>query len=307
MEVFFSQKNDSKFFCEICDYYTSNKKDFSKHNLTSKHKKRENGSILEIEEEKKSLNHSCQCGRNFLTNGGLWKHRQKCNLSPNDNLQDLSDVKVLTNLVLEVVKQNQELALQNSESYKQNQELQKQVIELCKNGTSNTSITNNNSHNKTFNLNVFLNETCKDAMNITDFVDSLKLQVSDLERVGELGYIEGISSIIVRNLKELDVTQRPVHCTDKKRETIYIKDENKWEKDEDNKKMHKLVRKVADKNARLLPKFKEKYPDYNKSSSRVSDQYNKIIIESMGGAGDNDYEKEEKIIKKVSREITVEK
>jgi hypothetical protein len=216
-------------------------------------------------------------------------------------------VKVLTNLVLEVVKQNQELALQNSESYKQNQELQKQVIELCKNGTSNTSITNNNSHNKTFNLNVFLNETCKDAMNITDFVDSLKLQVSDLERVGELGYIEGISSIIVRNLKELDVTQRPVHCTDKKRETIYIKDENKWEKDEDNKKMHKLVRKVADKNARLLPKFKEKYPDYNKSSSRVSDQYNKIIIESMGGAGDNDYEKEEKIIKKVSREITVEK
>jgi len=307
MEVFLGIKNDFKYVCESCDYYTSNKKDFNKHSLTSKHKKRENGSILEMEEEKKTLNHICHCGKYFLTNGGLWKHRKKCNLSPNASLQDLSDVKVLTNLVLEVVKQNQELVLQNSVSYKQNHELQKQVIELCKNGTSSTSITNNNSHNKTFNLNVFLNETCKDAMNITDFVDSLKLQVSDLERVGELGYIEGISSIIVRNLKELDVTQRPVHCTDKKRETIYIKDENKWEKDEDNKKMHKLVRKVADKNARLLPKFKEKYPDYNKSSSRVSDKYNKIIIESMGGAGDNDYEKEEKIIKKVSKEITVEK
>jgi hypothetical protein len=154
---------------------------------------------------------------------------------------------------------------------------------------------------------LFFNDLDKNLLDVKIFVDSLKLQVSDLECVGELGYIEGISSIIVRNLKELDVTQRPVHCTDKKRETIYIKDENKWEKDEENKKMHKLVRKVADKNARLLPKFKEKYPDYNKSSSRVSDRFNKIIIESMGGPGDNDYEKEEKIIKKVSKEITVNK
>jgi hypothetical protein len=144
-------------------------------------------------------------------------------------------------------------------------------------------------------------------MNITDFVDSLKLQISDLERVGELGYIEGISSIIINNLKELDVTQRPVHCTDKKRETIYIKDENKWEKDEENKKMHKLVKRVADKNARLLPKFKEKYPDYRKSTSKISDQYNKILIESMGGSGDNDFEKEVKIIKRVSKEVVVEK
>jgi hypothetical protein len=144
-------------------------------------------------------------------------------------------------------------------------------------------------------------------MNITDFVDSLKLQLSDLERVGEVGYIEGISRIIIKNLKELDITQRPVHCTDKKRETLYIKDEDKWEKDEEKKKMHKLVRKVADKNARLLPKFKEKYPDYNKSSSTVSDQFNKIIIESMGGSGDNDYEKEEKIIRNISKQIVIEK
>jgi hypothetical protein len=145
-------------------------------------------------------------------------------------------------------------------------------------------------------------------MNIMDFVDSIKLQLSDLERVGELGYIEGISNIIVKNLKELDVTKRPVHCTDKKRETLYIKDENKWEKeDEEKKKMHKVIKKVADKNARLLPKFKEAYPDYNKASSKISDQYNKIIIESMGGSGDNDYEKEEKIIKKITKEVIVEK
>jgi hypothetical protein len=144
-------------------------------------------------------------------------------------------------------------------------------------------------------------------MNIRDFVDSIKLQLCDLERVGELGYVEGISNIIVKNLKALDVTQRPVHCTDKKRETLYIKDENKWEKDDDKKKMHTMVKKIAHKNARLLPKFKEEHPDCGKSSSKFSDQYNKIIVESMGGAGDNEFEKEEKIIKKVTKEIIVGK
>jgi hypothetical protein len=144
-------------------------------------------------------------------------------------------------------------------------------------------------------------------MNITDFVDSIKLQLSDLERVGELGYVEGISNIIVKNLKQLDITQRPVHCTDKKRETIYIKDDDKWEKDEDNDKMHKIVRKVADKNARMLPKFKEAHPDCNKAASKYSDAYNKIIVESMGGSGDNNFEKEEKIIKKITLATTINK
>jgi len=197
------------------------------------------------------------------------------------------------------------LIKENSELKTMILEQQNIVLEIAKNGTHNNNTTN--SHNKSFNLQFFLNETCKDAMNITEFVESLKLQISDLERVGELGYIEGISSIIIKNLRELDVSQRPVHCTDKKRETMYIKDEDKWEKDEENKKMHKLVRKVADKNARLIPKFKEKYPDYNKASSRVSDQFNKIIIESMGGRRNNEYEKEEKIIKKISKEVVVEK
>jgi hypothetical protein len=144
-------------------------------------------------------------------------------------------------------------------------------------------------------------------MNIMDFVDSIKLQLSDLEKVGELGYVEGISNIITKNLKKLDVHQRPVHCTDKKRETMYIKDDNKWEKDEEKLKLHKVVRKVAFKNQKLIPKFKEIHPDYNKYHSNVSDQYNKIIVESMGGPGDNDYEKEEKIIKNISKQVFIEK
>ena len=224
-------------------------------------------------------------------------------------IESNSDVKVLTNLVLEIVKQNQDLMFQNTETQKkndefqkQNQELQKHVIELCKNGTHNTMI-NNNSHNKAFNLNFFLNETCKNAMNITEFVDSIQLQLSDFENVGDIGFVNGISNIIVKNLKALDITKRPVHCTDQKRETIYIKDENKWEKDDEKKKIRKLVKKVADKNARLILKFKEVHPDCIKSVSPYSDTYNKIIVESF----DNDYDKEEKIIKKISKEVILEK
>jgi hypothetical protein len=141
-----------------------------------------------------------------------------------------------------------------------------------------------------------------------DFVDSIKLQLSDLENVGKLGYVEGISNIIVKNLNDLDVTQRPVHCTDKKRDVLYIKDENKWEKEDESKeKIHKVIKKVALKNQRMIPKFKEEHPDCGKSASKFSDQYNKIILEAMGGLGDNDKEKEEKIIRNISKQIFIEK
>jgi Txe/YoeB family toxin of Txe-Axe toxin-antitoxin module len=194
---------------------------------------------------------------------------------------------------------------------KQNNELHNIIIELSKEKSiiTNTNITGNttNSHNKSFNLQFFLNETCKDAMNIGDFVDSLKLQLSDLEKVGEVGYIEGISNIIVKNLKELDVTKRPVHCTDKKREIVYIKDNNIWEKDEDKSKMHKLIKKVVYKNANMFSKFREVHPDCTKYYSKFSDQYHKIIYESMGGKGDNEDEKNEKIIKNVLKQVTIDK
>jgi hypothetical protein len=145
-------------------------------------------------------------------------------------------------------------------------------------------------------------------MNIMDFVDSIKLQLSDLEKVGQIGYVEGISNIITTNLKALDVTQRPIHCTDKKRETLYIKDEDKWEKENNEKnKIKKVIKKVANKNIMLLQKFKEAHPDCGKSASKFSDQYNKIIIESMGGSGDNDSEKEDKIIKNISNVTTIDK
>jgi hypothetical protein len=194
---------------------------------------------------------------------------------------------------------------------KENQEFKNLILEIVKKDTTTNNNNNNintNSHNKTFNLNFFLNETCKDAMNIMDFVDSLKLQLSDLENLGKLGYVDGISKIIVQNLKSLDETKRPVHCTDSKREVMYVKDDNKWEKENENKqKMRKVIKHVTHKNSKLLKEFKTKYPGCEKSDSKYSDKYDKLIIEAMGGKGDNDLEKEDKIIRNIAKVVIIDK
>jgi hypothetical protein len=291
--------NPQIFCCEICDFFTSNKKDYNRHLMTPKHK---NTYILLTntytitQKNPLPLNKyfNCDCGKQYKHRQSLFHHKKIC-----------SNYKL--NVEKDKTLKEKELIIT---LLKQNNEIQTQIIELCKE-KSITNINNTcgqiNSNNKTFNLNLFLNETCKDAMNIMDFVDSLKLQLSDLEKVGQLGYVEGISNIITTNLKALDVTLRPIHCTDKKRETLYIKDEDKWEKDDEKKKIHKVIKRVADKNARLLPKFKEAHPDCIKASSKFSDQYNKIIVESMGGSGDNDTEKEDKIIKNIMKNVTIDK
>jgi ribosomal protein L37AE/L43A len=279
------QKISKNYCCKLCDYTTVRKSNFDSHNLSTKHKTATDGHNAK---QKLSNKFECEfCNKAYKDRTGLWKHKSKNNCSKkcmaiknNDNDND-SENQEFKNLILEIVKKD------------------------THNNCNNTTTTN--SHNKAFNLNFFLNETCKDAMNIMDFVDSIKLQLSDLEKVGELGYVEGISNIIVKNLNELDVTQRPVHCTDKKRETMYIRDENKWEKDESNSKIKKAIKRVASKNQRLLPKFKEAHPDCGTYHSKYSDQYNKIIIESVGGSGDNDAEKEEKIIRNISKNVVVEK
>jgi hypothetical protein len=203
--------------------------------------------------------------------------------------------------------ENSELKNMMTEQQNTMMEQQNMMMKVIENGTINNSNNTTNSHNKAFNLNFFLNETCKDAMNIMDFVDSIQYQLSDLEKMGEIGYVEGLSNIIVKNLNALDVSQRPIHCTDKKRETIYIKDQDKWEKDEDKNKIRKAIKRAALKNARLIQKFKEKHPDYNEYHSKYSTQYHKLIIESFGGSGDNDLEKEDKIISNISKNIVVEK
>jgi Txe/YoeB family toxin of Txe-Axe toxin-antitoxin module len=291
-----------KFYCKCCDYGTSKKSSYNDHLLSAKHAKNQNGNVLETNGNQNlpqicSSTYSCEkCKKVFKNRSGLWKHNSKghCN-----NLTEITDKN--NDITPEIIKLISELV-------KGQNGLQESILEIAKNGTTNNSHnTTTNSHNKAFNLQFFLNETCKDAMNITDFIESIQLQLSDLEKMGEIGYVEGISNIIVKNLNALDVTQRPLHCTDKKRETIYIKDEDKWEKDEEKNKIRKVIKKVATKNARLIQKFKEKHPDYNDYHSKYSTQYHKLIIESFGGSGNNDLEKEDKIIRNIAKNIVVDK
>jgi hypothetical protein len=286
------------FYCNICDYGTSKKSSYNNHNLSAKHKKSINGNVLAsngIENMPKLclVNYSCEkCEKKFKNRSGLWKHNKKCINA--ETIENQNEIKMLTELVKDVVKQNQDLT--------------NKLVDICKNGTNNTITNNTNSHNKSFNLNFFLNETCKDAMNIMDFVDSIKLQLSDLENVGKIGFVEGISSIIVKNLNSLDETKRPVHCTDSKREVMYVKDEDKWEKENDNKlKIRKAIKNVAHKNSKMLNEFRIKNPDCLKSSSKVSDKYNKLVFEALGGKGDNDSEKEDKIIKNIAKKVIIDK
>ena len=289
------KKNLPRFFCKVCDFECYMKCDWDRHILRPKHLFSVEGNAIDEKKLKKTYN--CDCGKIFNSNSGLWKHKKKCSEEnkpeTESEVQNVNEQNVTADkeLIMMLVKQNSEL------------------LEVLKNGTINNSNNNNtNSLNKTFNLQFFLNETCKDAMNIMDFVDSIKLQLSDLEKIGEIGYVEGISNIITKNLKALDVEKRPIHCADKKREVLYIKDENKWEKEDDEKKkIRKVIKRVASKNLRLLPNFKEAHPDCFKGSSMFSDQYNKIVIESMGGSGDNDIEKENKIIRNISNNVVIDK
>jgi hypothetical protein len=307
-------KTCCKFYCENCDYGTSKKSSFNDHISTTKHKKsikiNENTPFVN---DKTCFDYICEnCNKKYKDNSGLWRHKNKGKCKhynvietehiKGDNLHDKDD------LIIMLIKENSEF--KNMMREQQNMMIGQQniIMKVIENGTNNTNITHTNSHNKAFNLNFFLNETCKDAMNITDFVDSIKLQLSDLEKVGEVGYVEGISNIIIKNLNDLDETKRPVHCTDKKRETIYIKDHGQWEKEDDNKtKLKNSINKIANKNIKLISQFREKYPECRKSESKISDKYNKMIIEAMGGPGDNNVEKEEKIIRNITKVTTINK
>ena len=304
-----AKKNAKKFHCENCNFICSKKSNYDKHLLTPKHQNTDKILTNTDAENAENANVTnifvCECGNNYKHRQSLFNHKKKCHiLNINNeelNTEDLNN-EITPELIMCVLQQNKELQ-------KMLIEQGKTIMELSKN-SSNTNISNNNinSHNKTFNLQFFLNETCKDAMNIMDFVDSIKLQLSDLENVGKLGFVEGISKIIVSNLNSLDETKRPVHCTDSKREVMYIKDEDKWEKENETKqKMRKVIKHVTHKNSKLLKEFKTKYPGCEKSESKFSDKYDKLIIEAMGGKGDNDIEKEDKIIRNIAKTVTIDK
>lgn len=297
-----SSSFEQKYKCEMCSFFTNKISDFNRHLDTTKH----NNLLNQNKKQNDSVKFKCICGKKYNHKSSLCKHKKYCEKVLHVNTSEVQQYDPqktdMNELIVTIMKQ----MMTEQQCF-----MKDMVTEIIKNGITNTTnnVNNhNNSHNKTFNLQFFLNETCKNAMNLTDFVDSIKLQLSDLIKIGEVGYVEGISNIITTNLQALDITERPIHCADKKREVVYIKDEDKWEKEDDNKnKLRKLIKRVAYKNEKLLPQFKEKYPGYNTSESPHSDQYSKIVIEAMGGIGNDDKAKEDKIIRNISKVTTIDK
>ena len=328
-----SKKMPIKYECGICDFKCSKKSNYTKHLSTDKHKTRENDSkkmpkkyfdtscdtmcdeICSSNNEKiiqnlddtekmpkkcqKNADFRCNCGKTYKYNTGYYRHKKICDI----NKIDASNNHIFDKeLIMMLIKENNDLKKMIVEEHKSTQDM---MLEVIKNGTHhNTTI----SHNKTFNLNFFLNETCKDAMNIMDFVNSVKIQLTDLENMGDVGYINGMSNIIIKNLQDLDISERPVHCTDIKREVLYVKDADKWDKEvTGNPKFRNAIKQIAHKNSKLLNDFREKHPDCMKSESKHSDTYSKLMMEAMGGKGNNDVEKENKIIRKVANEVVLPK
>jgi hypothetical protein len=305
MEMDNSPKLAKKFGCELCNYRCSKESDFKKHIATLKHingNKQEIAGTNKIADEVRCI----RCNKQYKTTSGLWKHNKICvkmntetdNIVISDTTHVPSttdDVKILTALVIELVKSNTEL--------------QKQMIDVCKsNSNINTNINcNNNSNNKTFNLQFFLNEQCKDAMNITDFANSFDLQLSDLESVGELGYVEGITKIMVDKLNSMDIYKRPIHCSDAKREIIYVKDADVWAKEEkDNPKLRQAIKNVSFRNMKLVYNWSNAYPESKDNQTKLNDKYMQLVIQSTGGNGPI-LESENKIIRRIAKEIVIDK
>ena len=294
MEINKNEKNETCFICEKCNFKCSYKCDWNRHLLTAKHKME----IMEINRKSKktTTQFKCECGKIYSSNSGLWKHKKKCKYL---NVEEEEDNKI--------VEENND----NEPSYrdlliqamKEMSEMRKEMVSMIPK-IGNITTNSHNTTNNTFNLQFFLNETCKDALNITDFINSLKLQLEDFEYTAENGHIKGITNIFQTALMNMDQTKRPLHCTDLKRETLYIKDNDEWNKDETKDKMKEVVDKVTNNNLCNMSKWLEKYPGHTDPNSKDFDKYTKMTSNCMGSGEETD---NEKIIRNVLKEVQIKK
>ena len=346
-ETFFNAENANNihfYKCIICDFKCSKQSNYYKHLATQKHKKRVNETNETDLKQKNAINlqnnFKCiLCNKIFKSRTSLWRHGKTCDgveepkieeepCQEENQLMDLENMsdKDYKDMVLkEVMKENKKLKEQlieqdrhhltemNQQLVQQNADMHetmnKMIPHMGNGGDTNSHNTNNITNNNTFNMNIFLNEQCKDALNIMEFVTSVKVKMSEVENVGALGYAEGIGRIFVRALNELDVYQRPIHCSDLKRETLYIKDENGWEKEDDtNPKIKKSIRYLAHQNVKAIPEWKDANSSWQQRHSLTEEQYYKITGNSMGACEPEGNEKNyNKIIRKVAKEVTIDK
>jgi hypothetical protein len=308
MDIFGNEKVCSKFHCEQCDYYTSKKSNFDKHILTAKHQKCYFGNNLEINGNDDNSTVCKSCGHKYKTVSGLWKHSKKC--SQKDKTQILLDmIKKDENVKDYLMEQNKHLISQLSEQNKTLMEQNTKLFEIAQTSNKVGTVNNTINSNNKFSINVFLNETCKDALNLTDFVNQINLSISDLEETGKLGYAEGISQVFINNLNGIDYTKRPIHCSDSKREILYIKDDDQWVKESDSKdKLTNAIKIVANKNIKQIPKWQKANPKYNDPQSKQNDKYMKMLCEVMSGSSKEEQQRNyNKIIKNITKEVVIDK
>ena len=299
------QKVARSFYCTICDYGTSKKFNHDKHLLSDKHKRLTQDlhlrqKVAKNQPENYNIPETfiCSCGKQYLHRQSLWKHKKTCSMI--SCAEDLNDSSKQQQLVEYLLKENSE--------FKQLMiEQDKQMIELAKNAGNNNNSHNTNTNN--FNLNFFLNETCKNAMNIMDFVSQLQVGIKELEDTGRLGFAEGISKIFINGLKQMDVSDRPIHCSDYKRDVVYIKDKDQWNKESDKKLiLTNAIKHVAHKNIKQISEWTKENPEFNDSSSKQNDKYLKIVSNSMNGSSEEETNKNyNKIIKNIVKETVINK
>jgi hypothetical protein len=299
-----------KFNCALCNYNSKKNSEWQKHILTGKHSKRQEAANVLFAKQQKKI--QCEiCKKEYINRSGLWRHKKTCfSIQPDDKkISEKSPEKSpeppTANLVTEKNTENEIIKMLIQE----NKEFKNLILELIKKDNLNITNNTNNSHNKTFNLQFFLNEECKDALNISEFVSSIKVELEDLEATGRLGYVEGVSRIMNKNLKELDVNKRPIHCSDLKREILYIKNDDQWIKEEETKPiLKKAIKQVAYENIKQINEWKKKYPDCTDSESRKNDLYLKIVGNSMSGLTTEEQLKNyEKIVSRVAKEAIIDK
>jgi hypothetical protein len=309
-----------EFICQQCDYKCFKKFNWDRHILTAKHLKSTNSNKIstknEQNEQKKETYMCHACNKQYKDRTGLWRHKQKCKLKEDyeceiEEEKNPDEIHELKEIMKYLMKENSEMKNMMLEQQNmmmvQNTSTQNMMMDVIKTGTHNTTTTN--SHNKTFNLNFFLNETCKNALNINEFVSSIKVSLDDLENTGRQGYIEGISSIILNKLKNLNHYDRPIHCADQKREILYIKNDNQWFKESQEKPLlTKAIKTIANENIKQIKTWRDKNPECTDSDSKKNNLYLKIVSNSMSGTDKEECDKNiNKIISNVAKEVIIDK
>ena len=296
-----SQNSSLKYNCESCYYSTNSKGDFNKHILSAKHTKMTKGDI------ESTKIHSCTCGKEFKYRQGLSRHRKNCtHNSTRESTDTDNDDKydMLSTTIMMLVNENREFKQLLVE---QNAKMMEMAGNMGGHNHHNTNTTNTNSHNK-FNLNVFLNEQCKDAMTLKDFVKNMEISMEEFIETGEIGFVDGLSQVLIQRIGDMDIHDRPIHCTDLKRETVYVKDAEKWEKDTNQEKFRKAIKGVAYKNERMRPKWYAEAPNVDILGSENCEKFFKYSAAALGGYGTEENRVfENKIMKNVMKEVTIDK